>query len=93
MAALYRLPDSSRVERPMTLGCVGPGHGGHIPVSMRINTNIEALNAQRHLAATSASFAGSVEKLSSGLRINRAADDAAGLGISEKLGAQVAGLN
>jgi hypothetical protein len=45
------------------------------------------------LTATSDKFASSVEKLSSGLRINRAADDAAGLGISEKLQAQVAGLN
>ena len=62
-------------------------------MSMRINTNIEALNAQRNLSATAAKYASSVEKLSSGLRINRAADDAAGLGISEKLGAQVAGLN
>ena len=62
-------------------------------MSMRINTNIEALNAQRNLTATSDKFASSVEKLSSGLRINRAADDAAGLGISEKLEAQVTGLN
>ena len=62
-------------------------------MSTRINTNIEALNAQRNLSATAAKFASSVEKLSSGLRINRAADDAAGLGISEKLGAQVSGLN
>jgi flagellin len=60
---------------------------------MRINTNIEALNAQRNLSATAAKYASSVEKLSSGLRINRAADDAAGLGISEKLNAQVMGLN
>jgi flagellin len=60
---------------------------------MRINTNIEALNAQRNLSATANSFASSVEKLSSGLRINRAADDAAGLAISQKLAAQVTGLN
>jgi flagellin len=62
-------------------------------MSVRINTNIEALNAQRNLGTTAASFAKSVEKLSSGLRINRAADDAAGLAISEKLSAQVTGLN
>jgi flagellin len=60
---------------------------------MRINTNIEALNAQRNLSATAATFASSVEKLSSGLRITRAADDAAGLAISQKLQAQVTGLN
>ena len=62
-------------------------------MSMRINTNIEALNAQRNLSVTANQFASSVEKLSSGLRINRAADDAAGLAISEKLQAQVTGLN
>jgi len=60
---------------------------------MRINTNIEALNAQRNLGLAASTFAKSVERLSSGLRINRAADDAAGLGISEKLNAQVNGLN
>jgi flagellin len=60
---------------------------------MRINTNIEALNAQRNLSATATQFASSVEKLSSGLRITRAADDAAGLAISQKLQAQVTGLN
>jgi flagellin len=62
-------------------------------MGVRINTNIEALNAQRNLGATAAAFGKSVEKLSSGLRINRAADDAAGLAISEKLRAQVRGLN
>jgi len=62
-------------------------------MGVRINTNIEALNAQRNLGMTATQFAKSVEKLSSGLRINRAADDAAGLAISEKLRAQVRGLN
>src|SRR5512140_3705877 len=62
-------------------------------MSVRIFTNIEALNAQRNLSQTALSFSKSVEKLSSGLRINRAADDAAGLAISQKLGAQVTGLN
>jgi flagellin len=62
-------------------------------VGVRINTNIEALNAQRNLGLTAAAFGKSTEKLSSGLRINRAADDAAGLAISEKLRAQVKGLN
>ena len=62
-------------------------------MSTRINTNIEALNAQRNLSVTASKYASSVEKLSSGLRINRAADDAAGLAISEKLQAQVTGLN
>ena len=58
----------------------------------RINTNVEAFNAQRNLALTSMSYQKSVEKLSSGLRINRAGDDAAGLSISEKLRAQIKGL-
>ena len=62
-------------------------------MSVRINTNIEALNAHRNLSSTAVTFSKSVEKLSSGLRINRAADDAAGLAISEKLRAQVRGLN
>jgi len=62
-------------------------------MGIRINTNIEALNAQRNLSATGVQFGKSVEKLSSGLRINRAADDAAGLAISEKLRGQVRGLN
>src|SRR5205809_7165627 len=61
-------------------------------MSMRINTNIEAFNAQRNLGLTSASYAKSVEKLSSGLRINRAGDDAAGLSMSEKMRAQIKGL-
>jgi flagellin len=62
-------------------------------MSVRINTNIEALNAQRNIGVTANAYAKSVEKLSSGLRINRAADDAAGLAISEKLRAQVNGVN
>ncbi|MER3397960.1 MAG: flagellin FliC [Chloroflexota bacterium] len=62
-------------------------------MSFRVNTNIEALNAQRNLMMTALAFSKSAEKLSSGLRINRAGDDAAGLSISEKLRAQVRGLN
>ena len=60
---------------------------------MRVNTNVSAFNAQRNLMLGAMSMAKSVEKLSSGLRINRAADDAAGLTISEKLRGQVRGLN
>jgi flagellin len=58
----------------------------------RINTNVEAFNAQRNMALTATQYQKSVEKLSSGLRINRAGDDAAGLSISEKLRAQIKGL-
>jgi flagellin len=61
-------------------------------MSLRIQTNVEAFNAQRHLAATSDKIATAMERLSSGYRINRAADDAAGLSISEKLQAQISGI-
>jgi flagellin len=59
---------------------------------MRINNNIMAFNAQRNLGASATSIGKSLEKLSSGFRINRAADDAAGLVISQGLRAQVSGL-
>src|SRR5438309_8076598 len=61
-------------------------------MSTRINTNVDAFTAQRNLAATALTYSKSVQKLSSGLRINSAADDAAGLAISEKLRAQIRGL-
>lgn len=60
---------------------------------MRINQNVMAVNANRNLAATSVTLGKSLEKLSSGFRINRASDDAAGLVISQKLRAQLSGLN
>ena len=58
----------------------------------RINTNISALNAARHLSGATDATSRSLERLSSGLRINRASDDAAGLAIREGLRAQLAGL-
>jgi len=61
-------------------------------VGLRVNTNIEALNAWRNLSITSGQLAKSMERLSSGFRINRASDDAAGLAISEKLRGQIRGL-
>ncbi|MCH7472843.1 hypothetical protein IIA79_07830, partial [bacterium] len=60
---------------------------------LRINQNPIAINANRNLKITGMAIAKSLERLSSGLRINRAADDAAGLSISEKLRAQIRGLN
>ncbi|NPV29192.1 MAG: flagellin [Firmicutes bacterium] len=60
---------------------------------MIINHNISALNAWRGLSVTNSAMSKSLEKLSSGLRINRAADDAAGLAISEKMRGQIRGLN
>ena len=59
---------------------------------MRINHNIAALNTYRQLNGASNAQAKSMEKLSSGLRINKAGDDAAGLAISEKMRAQIQGL-
>ncbi len=61
-------------------------------MSLRINQNITAMNAYRNLSVTDGQMAKSLEKLSSGFRINRAADDAAGLAISEGLRSQVGGL-
>ncbi|TFD60265.1 flagellin [Cryobacterium suzukii] len=61
-------------------------------MAMQVNTNIAANNAYRNLATTQNDLSKSLEKLSSGLRINRAADDAAGLTISEGLKSQVGGL-
>jgi len=60
---------------------------------MVINHNLNAMNAQRNMSINNGSAAKSMEKLSSGLRINRAGDDAAGLSISEKMRAQIRGLN
>jgi flagellin len=61
-------------------------------MSLRIQNNVEAFNAHRNVAGTSSNMAKAMERLSSGYRINRAADDAAGLAISEKLRAQIGGL-
>jgi flagellin len=61
-------------------------------MSLRINTNVEAFNAHRQLSGTSEKLAKAMERLSSGYRINRAADDAAGLAITEKLRGQIGGL-
>ncbi|MCK8059833.1 MULTISPECIES: flagellin [unclassified Fusibacter] len=60
---------------------------------MRINNNLMAMNTHRQLGINSDNGAKSIEKLSSGLRINRAGDDAAGLSISEKMRGQIRGLN
>jgi len=60
---------------------------------MRINNNLMAMNTHRQLGLSNAQGAKSMSKLSSGLRINSAADDAAGLSISEKMRAQIRGLN
>jgi len=61
-------------------------------MGLRIQNNVEAFNTHRQLSATSAAASKSMEKLSSGYRINRAADDAAGLAISEKMRGQIGGV-
>src|ERR1700759_5676595 len=62
-------------------------------MTQTINTNIASLNAQRNLNASQSSLATSLQRLSSGLRINSAKDDAAGLAIAERFTAQINGLN
>jgi flagellin len=61
-------------------------------MSLRIQNNVEAFDAHRYLVASAGNMAKSMERLSSGYRINRASDDSAGLAISEKLRAQIGGL-
>jgi flagellin len=61
-------------------------------MGMSVNTNISAMNAYRNLSSTNDSMSKSLERLSSGFRINRAADDAAGLAISEGLRSQIGGI-
>ena len=61
-------------------------------MSLRIQNNVEAFNAQRQVSATAEKVSKAMERLSSGYRINRGAEDAAGLAISEKLRGQISGL-
>ena len=61
-------------------------------MGLRIQNNVEAFNAHRQLTATATKASKAMEKLSSGFRVNRAADDAAGLAISEKMRGQIGGL-
>jgi len=62
-------------------------------MAQTINTNVASLNAQRNLSASQSSLSTSMQRLSSGLRINSAKDDAAGLAIAERMNAQVRGMN
>src|SRR5919197_1391979 len=62
-------------------------------MGLRIQSNVESFNAHRQLTGTAAKASRSMEKLSSGYRINRAADDAAGLAISEQMRGQIGGLD
>ncbi|MCM0610034.1 MAG: flagellin FliC [Ideonella sp. WA131b] len=62
-------------------------------MSQTINTNLVSINAQRNLASSQSSLATSMQRLSSGLRVNSAKDDAAGLAIAERMNVQVRGMN
>jgi flagellin len=62
-------------------------------MSQTINTNLVSLNAQRNLSSSQSSLATSMQRLSSGLRVNSAKDDAAGLSIAERMSSQVRGMN
>jgi flagellin len=62
-------------------------------MAMSVNTNIVSLNAQRNLGASQGSLATTMQRLSSGLRVNSSKDDAAGLAIAERMNAQVRGMN
>ena len=62
-------------------------------MAQTINTNVVSLNAQRNLNTSQSSLATSMQRLSSGLRVNSAKDDAAGLAIADRMNAQVRGIN
>ena len=62
-------------------------------MAITINTNVQSLNTQRHLGKAQANLANSMQRLSSGLRINSAKDDAAGLAISDRMTSQIRGMN
>src|ERR1043165_6615679 len=62
-------------------------------MSLTVNTNVASLNAQRNLNGSQTALGKAIQRLSSGLRINSAADDAAGLAISDRFTTQISGLN
>jgi flagellin len=66
---------------------------GDLNMSMTINTNLLSLNAQRNQSTNASSLSTSMQRLSSGLRVNSAKDDSAGLAIAERMNAQVKGMN
>jgi flagellin len=69
----------------------GP-YTGDLKMSLSVNTNLYSLNAQRNIGASQGSLATSMQRLSSGLRVNSAKDDAAGLAIAERMNAQIKGM-
>jgi flagellin len=90
------LPIGAGVDGGTAMPAPSPGvieTEGVFDMAMTINTNINSLNAQRNLGMSQSSLATSMQRLSSGLRVNSAKDDAAGLAISERMNTQVRGLN
>src|SRR5690625_2917131 len=85
------VPPSDIISRTQGCDLKYKLHGGRL--IMIINHNISALNTHRQLGANNNNVQSSLEKLSSGLKINRAGDDAAGLAISEKMRGQIRGLD
>jgi flagellin len=85
-----QLTTQPAVDNHSEISEMDPIQGGIM--GLRINTNVEAFNAYRNLTTTSNGLSKSLERLSSGMRINRAADDAAGLSISENLKSQINGF-
>jgi len=90
-AAMVTLTPLRRYSKPFH-ECLKPPFKENKQMAQVINTNIMSLNAQRNLNTTTSSLASSVQRLSSGLRINSAKDDAAGLAISERFTTQIRGL-
>src|SRR3982751_1204379 len=83
-----------REQRPQGVGAgrISTRSSRRKSMSLRIQNNVEAFNAHRQLQGSASAMSKSMERLSSGYRINRAADDAAGLAISEKLRSQIGGV-
>src|SRR3982751_1824785 len=83
-----------REQRPQGVGAgrISTRSSRRKSMSLRIQNNVEAFNAHRQLVGTGREMSKSMERLSSGYRINRASDDAAGLAISEKLRSQIGGV-
>src|SRR5271163_4450651 len=86
-------PDCSKGRQEVGPGLYKPRHQGDERMSLTVNTNIEAMDAQRNLNNTEMALATSMELRSSGLRINSAADDVAGYAIDQQLQGQVNGLS
>jgi hypothetical protein len=97
LRSFHNCPTASRIlaiQRQVVLNaCGGAKPFRSNTMAATINTNVSSLTAQRNLGASQSSLTTSIQRLSSGLRINSAKDDAAGLAISERFTGQIRGLN